>query len=1052
MVSQFVVVFNFNLDRKDPIVYSGTPGEYFGYAVALHAQRGGNKWVIVGAPLGNKTSNSVERNRYGTVFKCHSDSTNCDVISLDDRDPEKYDYKGSYLAKEEITGQWLGASIANAPSSEIGDLLVCAPRYSMWGNRQDPPQDRNRLLLGKCFLVRNDLTGMLLTFQPCYDFKTDNNGNSRNYEPNNDGVCEAGLSAAVSSNGYTQSYLVGLPGRFTVDGSIAVFFSDSDPQEPLRTSHAQVKGDYGIATGYAVAIGSFNSPNSEDLEFLASSTRAEELNGKVTAFYYGDTNLEIRFTLPLPENVQKGSNFGHSLCAVDLNNDSYSDLLVSAPYHGQDEGRVYVYMNNGKTPGTLSHVPALTLEGPKLKRALFGFAMAVAGDLNRDGYPDVAISAPYGGNDQGGAVYIYFGERDGIETSPRQVIQGSDISPGVKTFGHSLAGGQDVDGNSYSDLAIGAYSSDKAFLLRSRPIVDMEGKITLSPTEISLEDNDTVRRASDGVSRKSIDVTVCLKFKNQLAKSSFGPANVTYSIELEKSRLEEPLRRIFFLQNNKTSFIITRQVSLARENQWYCQFKHTVYLREKEQILSVSDPLTFDLVFDLAHSPSCKLCPILNDYNDIAQRSRSAEVNFIKQCGPDKICEPDLSVKGQVRFDDNDPSEHNELRVGEDSEMIIRVVAENKAQDSAYPGQVIVTYPSIIDYSSSNQGVLCRKAKGVNGDETTAMCVVGNPFGQNAKKQFDIRFDTQRVTGNISELVIHLEATSPGKEANPSDNMETITVAVKFEADLEISGTSRPDQVVYSDKASEVKDLIGIGPSVKHVITVRNNGPSPVEYADVTIMVPFKNKSVEDPNFLLYLNDVQVLGNAGSCNIKTNPLNLQLRNNSSPTDQAPESNLEKPKRGVVPVNEELPCESDTSLICLKVPCYLGRMKGGNEVQIQIAYRLWQNTLIKAEAGSVSLITTAKVVPSSSVPESQKDNNEVKIPLIANPTTTPTSKRKTAIWIYVVSALGGLALLAIAGIALYKCGFFKRKNLKTDHAEEELTPMRTLEPEAAPVNV
>ena len=28
---------------------------------------------------------------------------------------------------------------------------------------------------------------------------------------------------------------------------------------------------------------------------------------------------------------------------------------------------------------------------------------------------------------------------------------------------------------------------------------------------------------------------------------------------------------------------------------------------------------------------------------------------------------------------------------------------ENKAQDSAYDGKVIVTYPSIIDYSGSNQ-------------------------------------------------------------------------------------------------------------------------------------------------------------------------------------------------------------------------------------------------------------------------------------------------------------------------------------------------------------
>ena len=31
----------------------------------------------------------------------------------------------------------------------------------------------------------------------------------------------------------------------------------------------------------------------------------------------------------------------------------------------------------------------MTLEGPKSKRGLFGFAMAVAGDLNQDSYPGI---------------------------------------------------------------------------------------------------------------------------------------------------------------------------------------------------------------------------------------------------------------------------------------------------------------------------------------------------------------------------------------------------------------------------------------------------------------------------------------------------------------------------------------------------------------------------------------------------------------------------------------------------------------------------------------
>lgn len=44
-----------------------------------------------------------------------------------------------------------------------------------------------------------------------------------------------------------------------------------------------------------------------------------------------------------------GSYFGSSLCAVDLNQDGLSDLLVGAPMHSQlrDEGQVTVYLSKG---------------------------------------------------------------------------------------------------------------------------------------------------------------------------------------------------------------------------------------------------------------------------------------------------------------------------------------------------------------------------------------------------------------------------------------------------------------------------------------------------------------------------------------------------------------------------------------------------------------------------------------------------------------------------------------------------------------------------------
>lgn len=45
--------------------------------------------------------------------------------------------------------------------------------------------------------------------------------------------------------------------------------------------------------------------------------------------------------------------------------------------------------------------------------------MTNLGDLNKDGYEDIAIGAPYEGK---GAVYIYLGSKNGIIKTPSQVI------------------------------------------------------------------------------------------------------------------------------------------------------------------------------------------------------------------------------------------------------------------------------------------------------------------------------------------------------------------------------------------------------------------------------------------------------------------------------------------------------------------------------------------------------------------------------------------------------------------------------------------------------
>lgn len=58
--------------------------------------------------------------------------------------------------------------------------------------------------------------------------------------------------------------------------------------------------------------------------------------------------------------------------------------------------------------------------GPMDQGGRFGTAMASAGDLNDDSFNDVVIGAPYLDGNQG-AIYIFHGRSTGIDPEPKQV-------------------------------------------------------------------------------------------------------------------------------------------------------------------------------------------------------------------------------------------------------------------------------------------------------------------------------------------------------------------------------------------------------------------------------------------------------------------------------------------------------------------------------------------------------------------------------------------------------------------------------------------------------
>jgi hypothetical protein len=216
------------------------------------------------------------------------------------------------------------------------------------------------------------------------------------------------------------------------------------------------EGDPDDWLGYTLAnAGDVNGDGSED--FLAGApyhSEAGSTQGEAILFYGSPTGPSAR----PPWSVVGDSAYAYLGFSVtgggDLNGDGYDDVAIGCPGFvpaQSPEGRVKVYY--GSALG-LSHMPGASLLGDPLDHQL-GPACAIVGDVNDDGYDDLVCGAPYigpGQNDDG-RVYVYLGSPSGVHEPPSQTLQ---LGIPNAVFGIGIARAGDVNGDGYADVAIGA--------------------------------------------------------------------------------------------------------------------------------------------------------------------------------------------------------------------------------------------------------------------------------------------------------------------------------------------------------------------------------------------------------------------------------------------------------------------------------------------------------------------------------------------------------------------------------------------------------------------
>jgi hypothetical protein len=155
---------------------------------------------------------------------------------------------------------------------------------------------------------------------------------------------------------------------------------------------------------------------------------------------------------------QAGAYFGRTVAlADDFDGDGYADGVVGAyAMDGAetDQGAAFVYRGGPYGPSAL---PDVTLDDPVPAAAdYFGRAVAGAGDLDGDGYDDLAVGAPRwdGLTTDEGTVFVFPGGSEVLPLLPAVSRSNPDAQAGW--FGLSVSGAGDVDGDGYGDLVVGA--------------------------------------------------------------------------------------------------------------------------------------------------------------------------------------------------------------------------------------------------------------------------------------------------------------------------------------------------------------------------------------------------------------------------------------------------------------------------------------------------------------------------------------------------------------------------------------------------------------------
>ncbi|XP_004674596.1 PREDICTED: integrin alpha-6 isoform X2 [Condylura cristata] len=1033
LLPRLAAAFNLDTREENVIRKTGDSGSLFGFSLAMHwqLQPEDKRLLLVGAPRAVALP-LQKANRTGGLYSCDITSPGpCTRIEFDnDADP-------SSESKED---QWMGVTVQSQGPG--GKVVTCAHRYEKRQHVNTKQESRD--IFGRCYVlsqnlkIEDDMDGGDWSF--C-------DGRLRGHEKF--GSCQQGVAATFTKD---FRYIVfGAPGTYNWKGIVRVeqknntffdlnIFEDGPFEVGGETEHDEslVPVPANSYLGFSLDSGK-GIIFKENTTFVSGAPRANHSGAVVLLSQKKTSHL-------VPEHIFVGeglaSSFGYDVAVADLNKDGWQDIIVGAPQYfdrdGEVGGAVYVYINQ---KGKWSNVKPVRLNGTK--DSMFGIAVKNIGDINQDGYPDIAVGAPY---DDMGKVFIYHGSASGINTKPTQVLEGKTHS-----FGYSIAGNMDLDRNSYPDIAVGSLS-DSVAVFRSRPVINIQKTVTVTPNRIDLHQK-TSCRAPSGICLK---VKACFEYTAK--PTGYNPSiTILGTLEAEKERRKSGLSPRVHFQNSGSESKFTKELTLNRQKQKMCM-EEVLWLQEniRDKLRPIPITASVEIQESNARRRVNSLPEVLPILNSNEPKTVQTDVHFLKEgCGDDNVCNSNLKL--EYKFCTREANQDKfsylpihkgipELVLKDQKDIALEITVTNspssatdptKDGDDAHEAKLIATFPDTLTYSAHRElrsfpekQLSCVANQ--NGSQVD--CELGNPFKRNSNVTFYLILSTTEVTFETTDLDINLKLETTSNQ----DNLASITAKAKvvIELLLSVSGVAKPSQVyfggtVVGEQAMHSEDEVGS--LIEYEFRVINLGKPLKKLGTATLNIQWP-KEISNGKWLLYLVKVESKGlEKIACEPQSEINLLKLKESHSTRKKreiAEKQIVDSRKFSLFSERKYQTLNCTVNVNCVNIKCPLQGLD--SKASVILRSRLWNSTFLEeySKMNYLDILVRASIDVIAATDNIKLPNAGTQVRVTVFPSKTAAQYSGVPLWIILVAILAGILMLALLVFLLWKCGFFKRN--KKDH--------------------